>query len=155
MRVCFVESTLHDCLFVRATGPIDIGHMTRSQTLLVDRAIVRSGAPMIADMRAVEFQSSFKPPSIAGLAELPLNPGAVRKLAFIASDDLSFGILRMLASHRGTRHQTNAVFRAFGEAFAWAGRPDLGATLPADVEGSLGTPVDGASTDYGAIYITL
>ncbi len=65
--------------------------------------------------------------NVAMAASPKVDPGIVRKVAILASSDVGFGTMRMLASMRERPGLVLNVFRDLEEAKAWLGLPaDLG-----------------------------
>jgi hypothetical protein len=97
--------------------------------------LVRSGAPVINDMRFVDF--SVEIAEIAAIRNVPFDRVAAevrRRVAFVAGSASDHAMLRVLAAMRETDVQTTGVFCEFGPAFRWIERPGLGEALPQHID---------------------
>jgi hypothetical protein len=130
-----VESMGFDCVFTRATGRYQAGHVRQAHQRTAALELVRAGAPIVMDMRFVDF--SVQTSEIMTIRHLPFTAPEreeKRRIAFIAGSTLGFGMLRVVAAMRDYDGQITDVFREFRDAFDWIERPELGEVLPTAID---------------------
>jgi hypothetical protein len=100
--------------------------------------LVRSGAPVINDMRFVDFDVPVS--EIMAVRDVPfdtIDAPVRRRVAFIAGSASGHSMLRVLASMRQSDMQTTEVLDDFDGAFRWIDRAALGDALPQHIDAML------------------
>lgn len=141
MKFHIVESNEFDCVFLRATGRYQADHIRRASQQSATIDLVRAGAPIVSDMRFVDF--GVETSELMMIRHLPFNQperDEKRRIAFIAGSTYGFGMLRVVAAMRDYDGQITDVFRGFQEAFDWIRRPEIGDDLPTIIDQLLAAP---------------
>jgi hypothetical protein len=100
--------------------------------------LVRSGAPVVNDMRFVDFRVPVA--EVMAIRDVPfdtIEAGIRRRVAFVAGSPFGHEMLRLLATMREHEIQTTAVHYDFGDAFRWIEREALGDALPPHIDSML------------------
>lgn len=125
------------CVFVRWRGTFSAQEGAAHYREVTERESYRGGGSVFHDCRLVNADvpmSEIEKVALSG--PHPTNTTNVRKVAILASSDLGFGMMRMLAALRERPGLILNVFRDLEEAKAWLG-------LPADI----GDPFDDIAFD--------
>ncbi len=142
-------------MFSRATGTFQADHIRRAHLEGLELQLVLAGKPFVHDMRFVDFH--VRTSEVMTVRDLPFSDHShdeKRRIAFIAGSTLGYGMLRIVAALRDFDGQMTDVFHDFRSAFDWIHRPELGETLPADVDRFLAeTDEDGEAADEFGIVI--
>ena len=88
----------------------------------------RPGTPSVWDLSGVDV-SRLDPRSMTGVTQFLLDSSGERgqaRVAFVAPEDVAFGIARMFEVLSSVPHLDTGVFRELDEALSWAsqGRPE-------------------------------
>jgi hypothetical protein len=116
------------CIFVRWKGTFSSEEGAAYYREIVGHESYQNGSHLFHDIRLVNADVSISEiEKVARAGPRDAAPSIVRKAAILASSDLGFGMMRMLASMREHPGLTLSVFRDLEEAKAWLGLPaDLG-----------------------------
>ncbi len=138
MKFCIVQSRKLQCIFSRSFGLYRTDDIRRMMQISGSMDLVKSGAPVINDMRFVDFNVPMS--EVMAIRDVPhdvVDATVRRRVAFVAGSPFGHSMLRVLATMREHDVQTTEVFRDFGEALRWIERPALGDALPQNIEGML------------------
>ena len=114
----FVIDTENGSLRESYVGVVDLGVLTEANTRIIADPRFRKGLDFLTDLREAEMAVGYKE-MFRHVSELP--DLGTRKQAFIASHDLTFGVLRMfqtLAEEEGFYEELR-VFMKFEQACEW------------------------------------
>ena len=147
MLSCVLQSKRHQLIAVRSVGPVRNSDWQDLIHAVMSLDLYDAGAPILHDMRKVDFTADAQVMIGTGRTQVrPSRPGVTRKVAMVASSELGFGMIGIVARLRQRpEHQTEG-FRSFQDAAAWLERPDLSSGFPSDVEASLSTVMEGAQS---------
>ncbi len=116
------------CIFIRWSGTFSSEEGAAHYREIAGYESFQKGAHLFHDTRLVDVDvPTSEVQKVATAASPKVEPDVVRKVAILASSDVGFGMMRMLASMRERPGLVLNVFRDLEEAKAWLGLPaDLG-----------------------------
>ncbi len=116
------------CIFIRWSGTFSYEEGAAHYREIAGYESFQKGAHLFHDTRLVDVDVPTSEVQKAATAASPkVDPAIVRKVAILASSDVGFGMMRMLASMRERPGLVLNVFRDLEETKAWLGLPaDLG-----------------------------
>ncbi len=116
------------CIFIRWRGTFSSEEGAAHYREIAGYESFQKGAHLFHDTRLVDVDvPTSEVQRVATAASPKVEPAFVRKVAILASSDVGFGMMRMLASMRERPGLILNVFRDLEEAKAWLGLPaDLG-----------------------------
>ena len=116
------------CIFIRWSGTFSSEEGAAHYREIAGYESFQKGAHLFHDTRLVDVDvPTSEVQKVATAASPKVEPDVVRKVAILASSDLGFGMMRMLALMRERPGLVLDVFRDLEEAKAWLGLPaDLG-----------------------------
>lgn len=143
MRSCIVQSEQWNIIFCRSTGRYDQREMRKLMTSVMSLDLFQSGSPVFCDERYVEFSSENS--DIGSIAAMPVDPPTQQRdrlVVMVATSDLAFETLRVLASRRERAGHRPMVFRTMKEAAAHIGLAIPTEAFPDDVENLMSPYLD-------------
>ncbi len=135
VKFCIVQSRNLQCIFSRSFGLYRTDDIRRMMQISGSMDLVKSGAPVINDMRFVDFNVPVS--EVMAIKDVPhdtIDATVRRRVAFVAGSAFGHSMLRVLATMREHDVQTTDVFYDFPPAFRWIERPALGDALPHNIE---------------------
>ncbi len=116
------------CIFIRWSGTFSSEEGAAHYREIAGYESFQKGAHLFHDTRLVDVDvPTSEVRKVATAPSSKVDPDVVRKVAILASSDLGFGMMRMLAVMRERPGLVLNVFRDLEEAKAWLGLPaDLG-----------------------------
>ena len=137
MKFCIVQAKALNCIFVRSIGKFNPEHMKSLIASVSSLDFYQTEVLLFHDMRLVDFDVDAA--KILDVARSNPPQPLHSKLALIATDQLGYGMLRMLAAVRENIPRKVAVFRSVEEGLDWLNLHKLLGVLPDEVEAALST----------------
>ena len=121
MRTCIVQSHRLNCVVSKSDGKFALQDMQLKFQSIFQLELYAAGAPVLCDMRDVNFIDTSPADMLqVGRAEIEEPPeNQTRKVAIIASSDLAFGQLSIMARLQQTADHLPMVVRSLQEALDW------------------------------------